>query len=203
MCQYPAEFVCRETLAPVCSAECKLVHKRLNPHLVAAAGDMGAVGRPLPEAPSAPSRTLVFGKEPQSRLPAVQLPPACVVCGQDSEFRCSVLDVPVCSHECRQISLRRQRREPSTPPSANRRRGLSCLACTFSNAVGATDCEMCGASLLPPAAFPSAAELPPSPRAPAYHLYSAPPPSLPARPSFAPVSPAGIRHAPGGPHSVY
>ena len=195
VCQYPALFVCKDTLVPVCSAECKAVNLRLNPHL------QGGGGRIVE--PSAPSRTLLFGAavplpSPPPPRPSMESAPLCVVCGDVSEFRCSVTDAAVCSKECKAVNLKLRQRAAAAqqPPQPQLR---PCPTCTYNNSAAAAACEICSTPLL---AIPSsyAAAEPPSPLAPSFHLQHPPPrPAVPKRPSFAPVIGSPVATAPGGP----
>ena len=198
ICQHPALYLCKDTLVPVCSAECKVVHLKLNPHLKGGRGG----GGPEATAPFAPSRSavheVVAGGGGQ---------PSCVVCGRRAEFRCSVSNDSVCGVECKQVNLARTARRaprvsptPSpTPPSPSpaASAGVSCPACTYVNARGASACEMCGGLLSSAAAGGNSGAM--SPRAPVYHLFQGAPVHSAKRPSFAAVGASDSRAGPGGP----
>ena len=202
ICSHPALYLCRDTLVPVCSAECKLVHLKLNPHLRGGRGG----GGPEATAPSTPSRAASYGGADGSGSSAGQ--PPCVVCGRPAEFRCSVSNDSVCGMECKQLNLARSVRRPRvsptpspTPPSPVAAAPLGCPACTFLNASGAAVCAMCGGAL--PASTVSGSGSRSgggavSPRAPVYHLFQSAP-GVPKRPSFAAVSQGELRAGPGGP----
>ena len=203
VCQYPALFVCKDTLVAVCSAECKTVNLRLNPHL------QGAGGRMVE--PSAPSRTLLFGSAAPPPLPWLPLPPPsppppssteparCVVCGDESEFRCSVTDVPVCSKECKAVHLKVRQRTVTAQQQQQPQQLRPCPTCTFNNSSAAAACEICSTPLLPAASSSTAVE-PPSPLAPSFHLQQLPPkPAVPKRPSVGPLISSPVAAAPGGP----
>ena len=201
VCHYPATFMCKDTLVPVCSGECKAVNLRLNPHL------KGGGGRVVE--PSAPSQFGYGGAASSpSPSPRQQSEPRCVVCGDVSDFRCSVTDATVCSRECKDIHIRQSQPQVSQGGSSGGKRVASnaCPSCTFHNPPGASACEICSSPL--PGGSSSSNE-PPSPKSPTYHLHlrelqqqgaRVPQrPSVPKRPSFAPVTATAVAVAPGGP----
>ena len=218
VCSHPALYLCKDTLVPVCSAECKLVHLKLNPHL---SKGRGAAAAPEPSAPAAQSRQVsqgASGHASSSSSSAVaaataSTQPSCVVCGRRADFRCSVSNDSVCSVECKQLNLSnsaRRARSPltrsrsSTPtppaPAAYAVPGLSCPACTFLNSRGAAVCEMCGGALSSGGGAASGSGAV-SPRTPVYHqqIRNAPDaPSIPKRPSLGAVHGASGHGGPRG-----
>ena len=196
ICQHPALYLCKDTLVPVCSAECKLVHLKLNPHLKGGRGGAGPeASAPAVSARAAAAYSVSDGGQP-----------ACVVCGRRAEFRCSVSNDRVCGMECKQTNLARTARRPRvspsaspTPPSPVAAAAISCPACTYANAPSAAVCDMCG-GVLPCSAGSGSGSGGVSPRAPVYHLFQSAP-GLPKRPSFAAVGSGDLRAGPGGPAS--
>ena len=204
VCQHPALYLCKDTLVPVCSAECKIVHLKINPHLK------------QPTAPTAPSRTSAAAAAgPSAGYGAMDggglaVQPPCVECGRKAEFRCSVSNDSVCSVECKQANLARAARRPRISPSSSpvppspaaaaasssSSSARSCPACTYVNVRGAAVCDMCGGGLTGSSRGVSSGSE--SPRAPVYHLYQNAP-GVPKRPSFAAVGGGDLRAVPGGP----
>ena len=222
VCSHPALYLCKDTLVPVCSAECKLVHLKLNPHLNKS---RGAAAAPEPTAPVAHARQDsqgAAGYAPSSASSSSAVAsasasaasqPLCVVCGRRADFRCSVSNDSVCSVECKQLNLSnsagrarspltRSRSTTPTPPApaAATTASQSCPACTFLNAREAAVCEMCGGALSSGGSAASSSGAV-SPRTPVYHqqIRNAPDaPSIPKRPSLAAIQGASGHGGPRG-----
>ena len=199
ICQHPALYLCKDTLVPVCSAECKVVHLKLNPHLRGGRGG----GGPEATAPAAASRAVARHSATDGSGSPLGQPP-CVVCGRRAEFHCNVSHSSVCGMDCKQLNLARTARRPHhfptpspTPPSpVAAAAGVSCPACTFVNVRGAAVCDICGGALSSTDASVSS-DPSTSPRAPVYHLFQSAP-GVPTRPSLAAASNREVRVGPGG-----